>query len=254
MLFGQNLVTNGDFERGATGFTSDYIPEKKDPQLQEGYYAVASSARDAHNLWVDFFDHTGNTSSGRYLVANGGPDVTVAIWRSGVITVASAKTPYRFEAWISKVYPATGKESPVLSFEIGNGSEWVELGKTPSIEATKEGTWIFTYADAQFSASGKYLIRLKNANPSSAGNDLGLDDICFGRRRGSPSIKIDPGEQDPPIYSPTPISGGPKPWPQPTRVYGFRRVHLRRPETWNLIVPRNSQAQDRAALRAPTAR
>ena len=203
MLFGQNLVTNGDFTAGNTGFTSDYrlgLPVGGASSVYGSEsYSITASAGNVHGSWAHFPDHTTGTSAGRYLVANGSSDVTKTVWQSTLITVASAKTPYRFEAWISSVYPLAPS---ILTFEIGNGSDWVELGTTASLSNSKVGEWLHTYADAQFSKSGKYYVRLKNANNAEEGNDFGIDDIYFGLRKKKPS------------------------------AYGFRRVNLRDPKTW----------------------
>lgn len=211
--FATNLISNGDFQSGNTGFTSDYSYNTINstgfgPELVEGAYSVVEKASDVHFAWLgDFYDHTLGTSSGRYFVANASPDTSLAVWESNAITVSQANTPYRFEAWISKIYQYESNP-PQLTFQIGDGSSWTNLGATASLDEVNPGEWLFTYADGQFASAGTYYVRLENANGVDGGNDLGLDDIYFGLRSASPSVGTEPGSASVPTYN---VSSVPEP-------------------------------------------
>jgi hypothetical protein len=69
----QDLIVNGNFEAGNTGFSNDYNYSPTDMQSARTYCVVANPA-SVHGSWASFGDHT--TSSGLMLVANG--DVTPA--------------------------------------------------------------------------------------------------------------------------------------------------------------------------------
>ncbi|MEI6241115.1 MAG: PEP-CTERM sorting domain-containing protein [Planctomycetia bacterium] len=198
-----NLIVNGDFQSGNTGFTSDYSYNtlNPEPELVEGAYSVVEKAGGVHFAWLDdFYDHTLGTSSGRYFVANASSDTDLAVWQSNSITVSQANTPYRFEAWISKIYQFESNP-PQLAFQIGDGTNWTNLGSTASLDEVNPGEWLFTYADGQFAAAGTYYVRLKNANGGDGGNDLGLDDIYFGLRSASPSVGSTPGSESVTTYN-----------------------------------------------------
>ena len=207
-----NLIANGDFSNGNTGFTSQYSYNTNNsnpngPELAEGAYAVVTKPSDVHFAWGEYYDHTSGNSSGKYFVANASNDTSKTVWQSNSISVSQANTPYRFEAWIQMIYPFESNP-PSLSFEIGDGTAWTSLGQTldlSDLDNYGPGTWYFTYVDGQFASAGTYYVRLKNSNGANGGNDLGLDDIYFGLRSASPSFPTEPGVVTPQSFNPTPV-------------------------------------------------
>jgi len=203
-----NLVTNGDFESGNTGFSSDYIYVSTPGSTalwDQGKYAIVTSARDYHSNFTNAADHTSGSGT-KYFAANGGTNINQAVWMSNVLNVALANTVYRFEAWITSLINVSGGNGPDLVFEIGNGSTWTSLGNTSVIaNGTTGGTWIFTYADGQFGQAGDYYVRLRNNSTVSSGNDLGVDDIYFGLRTDAPSYPATLGATNPTLYNPAVI-------------------------------------------------
>ena len=199
-----NLISNGDFSGGNAGFTSEYTyATGANALFPEGTYSVVTKANDVHNSWGGYYDHTSGNASGKYFVANASDDTSKTVWQSSAISVAQPNTAYRFEAWLMKIY-AFENNPPVLSFEIGDGTNWTTMGQTASIAATSPGNWLFTYADGQFSSAGTYYVRLKNSNGALGGNDLGLDDIYFGLRSSAPSVGTTPGGT-PTTFSPVAV-------------------------------------------------
>jgi len=143
-----NLIANGDFSNGNTGFTSQYSYNTNNfnfngPELAEGAYAVVTKPSDVHFAWGSYFDHTSGNSSGKYFVANASSDTTKTVWQSSAISVSQPNTAYRFEAWISKIYEFESNP-PVLSFQIGDGTTWTNMGNTASLGSTSPGSWLFT--------------------------------------------------------------------------------------------------------------
>ena len=199
-----NLVLNGDFQQGNTNFTTDYTYNVRDSSslLAEGSYHVVANAQNAHPFWASVVDHTFGNAAGKFLVANGSANTNQAVWKSIPISVTQSNVPYRFEAYITSVYPST---PPQLSFEIGDGTHWTPLGVTPSLVGWPTGKWKFTFADGKFSTPGTYYLRLKNSVSASGGNDMGVDDIYFGLRTEAPSFGSEPGvaESSLPIYDPS---------------------------------------------------
>jgi len=199
----ENLVTNGHFSDGYTGFSSSYTVGSKD--IPEGTYLIVAKGVDAHSAWPSCderkcYDHTSGDENGRFLAANASDDTTLAVWKTvTAIRVREAGTPYRFEAYITKLYA----ENPAsLKFQLGDGTTWADLGTTASLASAGTPEWVFTYTDGKFDQAGNYYIRLLNNNSVAAGNDFGLDDIYFGLRSTSPSKDTVPGvpAEDVPSY------------------------------------------------------
>ena len=66
-----NLIVNGDFEDGDTGFDSDYAYQTPayDALWNEATYTVYTNTNAAgwvHHLWTDFGDH--NTGTGLMMI------------------------------------------------------------------------------------------------------------------------------------------------------------------------------------------
>jgi hypothetical protein len=214
--FATNLITNGDFQDFGwdDGFTSSYAKDnyilkgvnfQMVRELQESSYMIIQSADQAHYLWRRFYDHTFGDPNGMYFVANGSTDTSAMVWESTPVVVSQAHTPYRFEAWISKLLPGD-PNPPMLTFQIGDGATaWTALGTTASLSSVDAGVWVHTYVDFEFANPGTYYVGLRNSISAGGGNDIGLDDIYFGLRTGSPSFGTDSGAASPGLFSPVPV-------------------------------------------------
>lgn len=71
-----NLIINGNFEMGPSGFTTDYVPGTTSCNGLgfldcEGTYAVINNPQNGHANWAPCGDHT--SGSGNMLVCNGAP-------------------------------------------------------------------------------------------------------------------------------------------------------------------------------------
>lgn len=209
-LFASNLVTNGDFESGNSGFSTDYTffpigHTYIDPvwglvqDMDAGYYSVVNSANQIHRGFGG-----GPQAGSQFFVANGAVDTTQAVWKSQVISVTQTNQAYRFEAYISSVVDPS-LAPPSLSFQIGNGTTWTTLGSTPSLSGAARGQWFFSFADGIFQQAGDFIIRLRNDSNVAAGNDLGVDSIYFGLRTGAPSFGTTPGTGTPTIFNPASV-------------------------------------------------
>lgn len=103
--FAVNLITNGDFESGNTGFTSDYAYAPSTPQAgePEGVYLVDTNAANVHPSWFSFADHT--SGRGNYLIENGATSTndgaSKVAWQQTITAVANTK--YFFEAFASNL-------------------------------------------------------------------------------------------------------------------------------------------------------
>lgn len=164
-----NLVVNGDFSAGATGFTSGYIPGTGGSfglLSSEGQYAVASNASDTHTNFPPCTDHTGG---GNLMVVNGAAQAGVSIWCQ-TITVTPG-TNYAFSAWLSTMVVTN---PAVLQFTI-NGEVLGNPFTAPSTACTWDQFSEVWNAGTNTTAQ----ICITNQNTQTSGNDFALDDITF---------------------------------------------------------------------------
>jgi hypothetical protein len=190
------LVVNGDFEAGNTGFTSGY--GYRDPWVtppneatnsgnsalwDENYYGVGTNGRYYHvNFWGN--DHT--SGSGNYMIVNGNTNAGTAVWEQTV--TVEPNTNYYFSAWAMSLNSA-GNDA-VLQFEV-NGVLVGTQARLPAGESNygNDG-WVRFYSDPLWnsgSVSGPITIRIRNVEPAAGGNDFGLDDISFGTLDPAPA-------------------------------------------------------------------
>ena len=160
-----NLVVNGDFEAGNTGFTSGYTysgTATTTDMWPEGTYNVDTNPKLHHYLWTSMGDHT--TGTGNMLIVNAATTGGVNVWTGSFVPPLAAGTTYKFSAWAANVYP----DSPAqLEFSVGATS----LG---SITPTGNGVW------QQFSATfvaGAGSPSFLDLNIAASGNDFAVDDI-----------------------------------------------------------------------------
>src|SRR5699024_6162533 len=108
-----NLVSNGDFSMGNTGFTSTYgYTPPPSSVLNEGYYSVYTNPNGVHTGFTSFGDHT--TGTGRMMILNGSPSPT-SVWCQTI--PVTPNTDYDFSAWFANCSASSsGASSPILQF------------------------------------------------------------------------------------------------------------------------------------------
>lgn len=154
--------------------------------------------------------------------------------------------------------------APSLKFQLGEGTNWVDLGATTNFanDATV-GKWVLNYADGIFNADGTYYIRLLNNQSSASGNDLGLDNIFFGLRHLAPSVGTEPGDENPGTFditnwsqSPVVSSTGTTSFTEQTPITASDTITISDPDgdtDWNggslkVQITANNEASDRLTL------
>lgn len=177
------LVTNGTFDAGNSGFTTNYgyvadIPGVQDELWPEGLYSVGY---DAYNYHTNFYgkDRT-NAGTGQFMIVNG-LGSSLVIWQQTVPVYPN--TNYYFSAWAM----STNDEGNYarLRFEV-NGVQVgtiAELGPGPANNSQVDPSdWIRFYSNPTWNSgtATTAVIRIINLRPDLGGNDFGLDDISFG--------------------------------------------------------------------------
>lgn len=168
-LLSQNLVVNGDFSAGNTGFFTNYTYCNTGNCLfsyVNEAYSIGPNPNFFHSVFVGK-DHT--TGTGNMMIFNGGIP-SYSAWTQ-TISVLPANT-YSFSIWACSVYTNNIAQ---LNFSI-NG---VSIGTlTPS---NTYNTWTQFSTTWNSNASNTAVIRVNSLNTtgSNAGVDFGLDDIDF---------------------------------------------------------------------------
>jgi len=191
-----NLIVNGSFESGNTGFTSDYtykVPES--PGLMDaGEYSVIQSLDQVHSIWAQAGSLSAQSGT-NYFVANGSSSSALSPWSQtisvnpggiSVTTNTNAPVYYRFEAYIASVYPDGAQPQLAFEMSLNNSGLWQEL--TTSTAPQDAFTWYLTYRDGYFlSAPTTVSFRLRNTVTDELGNDLAIDSLYFGLSTNAPS-------------------------------------------------------------------
>jgi hypothetical protein len=173
-----NLVVNGDFESGNTGFSSAYT-YSPGGNSTEGQYTVGSNPVAWNGFFVNPPDHT--PAGTQMFIGNGSPTNGAIVWRSQDINVAS-NTNYFFEAWVTNLccrsaFP--GNSASILEFSVYSGDSLVASLGTRTTNLSLAGTWEFLSTTWNSASNSIINLRLINRNTAGSGNDFAIDDISL---------------------------------------------------------------------------
>lgn len=163
-LYAQNLIVNGDFEAGNTGFTTAYTYNTN--LVPEGNYYIATNPSLHHPHAASYGDHT--TGSGLMMMVNGITQPNLAVW-SQTVSVNPA-TVYTFGGWLSSWVSSS---PAVLSIRINN----VEIGQVTA--PTTTGVWQPWSLSWNSGANTSAVLSIVNLNTEPIGNDFAMDDLEF---------------------------------------------------------------------------
>jgi len=190
--YGKNLVVNGNFSNGYTGwtFTPQTVPWNpavvgaadgyrihNAPSLPGDILVGTNPNTQFNNGFQTFGDHT--TGSGNFLMVDGVCKLGVKLFSQNV-TVA-ANTNYYFSVWINSL-----KDNPtnpgVLNFDVGGANIGANI-VAPAIGGGSPGGGWIQYEVVWFSGAiaGNVAISIENQNTLDCGNqvDFAIDDIAF---------------------------------------------------------------------------
>ncbi|MCI0744049.1 MAG: hypothetical protein L0Y58_01470 [Verrucomicrobia subdivision 3 bacterium] len=164
----ENLLTNGDFEEGNTGFTSDYAFGRTDSG--EGNYDIVGNPRDSHSGGESFTDHT--SGAGLMLVANGAADTNQVVWRQSV--AVSTNTTYEFTGWAASWSKDSDPNPPRFQVRI-NGRA---VGSAFQL-SSQSAQWQSFSTRWSSRTSVVAVIELRLETAEGFGNDPAFDDLQF---------------------------------------------------------------------------
>ncbi len=166
-----NLVENGDFEDGNTGFTTDYdfnaTPSIPANEVEEGQYTVGSNPQPMHVNWQACGDHT--SGSGEMLIANGDESPNQNVWCQTI--AVTPNTDYAFSAWVASVDPNGPAE---IQFQI----DGFNIGDS-NVAISTTCLWVNFFEIWNSGASSSITICIQDVNTAMPGNDFAVDDIVF---------------------------------------------------------------------------
>ncbi len=192
-----NLVVNGDFEKGNTGFSSTYqfknpataTPLTPSQQHAEGYpdRNMLDLGNGSYTIndyvfwpgWNSWKECRGRGGIGNFLYTDAATTAGSYIWEQ-TVNVEAGKT-YEFSAWITNIDTnamtnPSGNPLPHANIFI-NGtplfSPYIPISATTCLWQKISQTWTAT-------TSGPVTLRVDEISKVNNGNDFAIDDISFG--------------------------------------------------------------------------
>tara|TARA_R110002050_G_scaffold162939_2_gene292869 strand:- start:9363 stop:11891 length:2529 start_codon:yes stop_codon:yes gene_type:complete len=166
-----NLVTNGDFSSGNTGFTSSYVYGTGGSWgllSNPGQYAVSTNANLTHNNFPSCTDHTSGT--GNYMIMNGSSVANTNVWCQTITVLPN--TSYIFSGWFTSVDPASPAQ---LNFTVGG----VAVGSVFNLSASTCSWTKYSRSWTSGATQTSATICIRSQSIASGGNDFAVDDIMF---------------------------------------------------------------------------
>lgn len=165
-----NLLVNGDFSQGNSGFASGYT--NSTDLGPEGNFTIGTNPANYHAPGVaSFGDHT--TGSGLMLIANGAVTPNVTVWQE-TVSVQPGKS-YNFTGWAREWGGTTTDPSPaVLHVEINGQAAGADYHVPGTV--TQWSQFSYTWNSG---AATTATIRIVDLNTVAGGNDFALDDFSF---------------------------------------------------------------------------
>ncbi|HIO72608.1 MAG TPA: T9SS type B sorting domain-containing protein, partial [Flavobacteriales bacterium] len=163
---GSNLIVNGDFGMGNTGFTSSYGFNSASP----GFYYVDTDP-SVYNSGHSGSDNT--SGSGNFLIVDGATTSNTNVWCQTVTVLPN--TNYTFSAWLNNIILTTNNfTDPTLQFTI-NGAPLCASLTLPELP----DVWVQIACSWNSGVNTFVTICLYSMSTAGTGNDFGVDDISF---------------------------------------------------------------------------
>jgi len=156
-----NLLVNGDFEAGNTGFSTEYLWQAD--VGADGKYVIATSVP---NGWAPgFVDHT--SGIGNMMVVNASVNTAATFWSQAISVVDGVEYTFSGFAADLTVAPTPNIQLKVNGIDVGNHFSVVD---TPSAEWQE---FSFTWTASGTSAT----LSLYDLTGTVGGDDFALDDL-----------------------------------------------------------------------------
>jgi hypothetical protein len=177
-----DLIINGDFESGDTGFTTGYVEnsihngglDQGNPGPHgdnSGTYGIMQNSQDWHSSFDSFGDHTTTDGSGHMMIFNGSEDPDVTLWQQTVNGTTVGDT------YVLSFYAASAYSANPANINITASIN--ALAATFQLTST---TAVWQHFSMTFVSQGDpTTIRLADSILQANGNDFAIDDISLCR-------------------------------------------------------------------------
>jgi hypothetical protein len=164
------LISNGNFTAGNTGFSSELTPGSGFfcPLCPEGTYMVGTNAVLYHTDFTGT-DHT-NPPTGRFFIANATGEAGVQVWCQNV--TVEPYTDYQFTFWGRDI---TNNSNPHPTAWLHASFNGIQVGDSLNCE----GGWQSFTTNWNSGPVTALSICIVNTQWQTGGNDFGLDDITL---------------------------------------------------------------------------
>jgi|GEM_PF-5243385 len=160
-----NLIVNGDFSAGNTGFTSQYLYNGGG----HGAYYIDSDAGKL-NYWWFGGDHT--TGSGLFMIVDGAYNDKLIVWSETINVIANSD--YQFSYYYRKVdWPHNDYAKLRVTV---NGSQ---IGSTTTVFNDSWSLFSASWNSGMDTAATIEIRDVLTQTGGNGGDDFGLDDISF---------------------------------------------------------------------------
>jgi hypothetical protein len=184
-MAGPNLITNGDFTAGFSGFTTQYDivqpPAAFNSLFPEGTITIGDNPNSVHQYWVNL------GTNYPLLIVNGATSGTPVIWEEDNI-LTSVGGNYQFSANVMDIccnasFGSNSNSPSDILFQVNvNGGGWTDLANyltAPGAIAQSGDSGILESISANFASTtgGQFDIRAINNIDVAGGNDFALTNI-----------------------------------------------------------------------------
>lgn len=166
ILTSPNMIVNGDFSQGNSGFSSDLL-HSPFTLLPPGTYAITTNPNALQGDFKACGDHT--TGSGRMFASNGSTNANRNVWCQNV--PVDPGTTYTLSFWAASL---TENQLAQLVFRIDGQNVSNPIGIT-STECEWHNLTMNWTSGMQSSAQ----VCIRNLHGSNSGNDFAIDDISM---------------------------------------------------------------------------
>jgi hypothetical protein len=168
-----NLIVNGDFQSGDTGFSTAYTPNAIG--LTENTYSVVNNPigpAPAQNPYANsspYFDHTLGTAAGLMMAVNGAGNSGLLVWGQTVSGLTVGQK-YEFSLWLSSWDSAS---PAIVDIRIDNAIQ-ATFNAPASTAVWVNHSFLWTASSTSVGFTAIY-----DNNTVVQGNDFALDDISL---------------------------------------------------------------------------
>ncbi|MBE0543757.1 MAG: hypothetical protein IH623_20625 [Verrucomicrobia bacterium] len=174
-LASANLIVNGDFQSGDTGFNSDYS-STLGIGFTEGTYAILNNPHGPapyQNPWAaSYFDHTYGDESGLMMAVNGATVPGMTVWAQSLSGLTVGQQ-YVFSLWLSSWVATSGSGNAVLDIQIDG------LSQATFYAPTTAGVWERRSFAWTAASSSMAFAAIFNTETATYPNDFALDDLAL---------------------------------------------------------------------------